>query len=127
MMCKNIQPFVLKSGNSTNDQTNDIGPNSKLKSLYNVANSKWLVNYVTTKCSPHCMNSVLVESWDAFKVSVGNIIRDTFLKIMLLPLIPPDLKKMSINVLPPSNCRMDPRLKKSTIYDARNLRLYSYK
>ena len=31
MMCKNIQPFVLKSGNSINDQPNDNGPNAKLR------------------------------------------------------------------------------------------------
>ena len=29
----NIQKFVLKSGDSTNDQSNDNGPNSKLKYL----------------------------------------------------------------------------------------------
>ena len=33
MMCKNIQPFVLKSGDTTNDHTNGNGPNAKLKSL----------------------------------------------------------------------------------------------
>ena len=29
---KNIQPFVLKAGDSGNDQTNDNRPNKKLKS-----------------------------------------------------------------------------------------------
>ena len=33
MILKNIQPFVLKAVNSTNDQTNDNDPNAKLKSL----------------------------------------------------------------------------------------------
>ena len=27
IMCKNIQPFVIKSGNFINDQPNDNGPN----------------------------------------------------------------------------------------------------
>ena len=36
--CQNIQPFVLKTGNSFNDQTNDNVPNTKLKSLYNEVN-----------------------------------------------------------------------------------------
>ena len=36
------------------------------------------------------MNSLLVEVWDAFKVSVSNIIRDSFIKKKLLPTIPAD-------------------------------------
>ena len=36
MKCKTIQQFVLKIGESINDQPNNNGPNSKLKSLYNV-------------------------------------------------------------------------------------------
>ena len=37
------------------------------------------------------MNSVLVEAWYAFKVSSGNIIVDSFAKIYLLPLTPPNM------------------------------------
>ena len=59
MMYKNIQPFVLKSGDSINNQPNDNGPNAKLKSLYNVAKSAWMLEYGTTKFSRHLMNSVL--------------------------------------------------------------------
>ena len=47
IMCKNIQPFILKSGNSTNDQPNDNGPNAKLKSLYSVTKSEWMMKYGT--------------------------------------------------------------------------------
>ena len=36
MMFKNIQPLVIKSGDSINDKPNYNGPNDKLKSLYNV-------------------------------------------------------------------------------------------
>ena len=36
---------------------------------------------------PCHMNSILVEAWDAFKVSTSNIIRDRFVKINLPPLI----------------------------------------
>ena len=32
------------------------------------------------KFLPHHMNSIFVESWDAFRVSVGNIIRYSFVK-----------------------------------------------
>ena len=59
---KNIQPFVLKVGDSINDQPNDNGPNSKLKYLYNILNSKWMLNYGTTRFQPLHMNSVLVET-----------------------------------------------------------------
>ena len=31
IMCKNIQPFVLKAGDSINNQPNDNVPNAKLK------------------------------------------------------------------------------------------------
>ena len=45
MMCKNIQLFVLKSGDSISDQHNDNDPNEKLKSTYNVAKSAWILKY----------------------------------------------------------------------------------
>ena len=44
-----IQHFVLKYGDFVNDQPNDNGPNAKLKSLYNVANSVWMLKYGMTK------------------------------------------------------------------------------
>ena len=89
MMCKNIQHFFLKSGDSINDQPNDNVPNAKLMSLYNMSKSAWMLKYGTTKFSPHHMKSVLVEAWYAFKMSAGNIIRDRFLKNIPTPLIPP--------------------------------------
>ena len=85
-MCKNIQPFILKSGYSINNHTNDTETNSKLKYLYNVANDAWMLKYGTTKFLSHHMDSVLVEAWDALKVSAGNIIRDIIAKTMLPPL-----------------------------------------
>ena len=59
IMRKNIQLFVPKSGDSINDQPNDNGPNAKLRFLYNVANSVWLLKCGIKKFSPHHMNSVL--------------------------------------------------------------------
>ena len=77
---KNIHSFILKAGDSINDQTNDNGPNSKLKALYNILKAKWMLKYGTTRFKSHHMNSVLVETWEYFKVSYGNIIRDSFAK-----------------------------------------------
>ena len=91
MMCKNIQPFVLKPGDSIYDQTNDNLPNYKPKSLYNLAKSAWILKYETKKFSLHHINYVLVEAWDDFKVSVGNIIGYRFSKTMVPPLSPTDL------------------------------------
>ena len=50
-----------------------------------------MLKYGTTRFQPHHMNSVLVEAWDAFKVSYGNIIVDSFAKTHLLPLSPPNM------------------------------------
>ena len=39
---------------------------------------------------PHHMNSILVEAWDAFKVSTRKLVRDRFVKTKLDPLSIPD-------------------------------------
>ena len=65
-----MQPIVLKAGDSINDHA----------TLYNLEKAKWMLSYGRKKFLPHHMKSVLVESWYAFKVSAGNIIRDSFLK-----------------------------------------------
>ena len=85
----NIQPFVPKLGNSINNQPNDNAPNSKLKSLYNVAKAGWMLKYVTETFLPYHINYVSAKAWDTFKVSAGKIIRDSFLKTKLPPLRPP--------------------------------------
>ena len=51
------------------------------------------MKYGTKKFSPHHINSVLVESWYAFKMSSRKIIRDIFAKTKLPPHSPPDFKK----------------------------------
>ena len=45
------------------------------------------------KMLSHHMNSILVESWDAFNVSSGKVIRDRSVKNKLPPLRPTDLIK----------------------------------
>ena len=74
MNCRNIQTFVLKSGNSINNQTKDNEPNAKLESLYNVTKSAWMLKYGMKKFLTHHMNYALMEAWDSFKVSSGNSI-----------------------------------------------------
>ena len=73
---QNIQPFR----NYGNGQNNDIRPNAKHKSHCSDATLAWLLKYGTTQILPHHMNSILMESWDAFKVSSSNIARDIYVK-----------------------------------------------
>ena len=49
LKCVNKQPFVLKAGDSNNDQTNYNGPNFTLKSMYNDVKDPWMLKYGTTK------------------------------------------------------------------------------
>ena len=55
-----IQPFILKSGNSVNEQPNDNGTNSKLKSHCNGVKYVWMLKYGAQEFLPHHMNSILV-------------------------------------------------------------------
>ena len=88
---KNIHPFILKSCDSINCQPNGNRTNSKLKAFYNIVMDKWMMKYGTTRFQPHHMNSVLVEIWEFFTVSAGNIVREIFAKTNLLPLMPPNM------------------------------------
>ena len=88
---QNIQPFILKAGDSGNNQPNDNGQNVKLKSIYNEAKSEWMLKYRTANFSPHHMNTILVESWDAFRVSSGKVKMYNFAKTKLSPLSPTKL------------------------------------
>ena len=80
-----IQPFVLKSGNYVSAQTNDNGLNVGLNSLYNYLKAVWMMKYGTKTFLPHPVKSVLVESWESFKVSARNTIRYRFAKTNLPP------------------------------------------
>ena len=86
-----IHPFILKAGDSINDYPNDNGPNSKLKALYKILKDKWMLKYSTMMFQPYHINSVLVETWEAFTVSAGKIIMDSFNETYLLPLSPPNM------------------------------------
>ena len=62
-----IYQFILKAGDSTNDQPNYNAPNLKLKRYYSIAKVKWQRQHGTTKFTPAHMNSVLVEMWHPFQ------------------------------------------------------------
>ena len=50
-----------------------------------------MLNYGTMRFQTHHMNSVVVETWEAFIVSAGNIISDSFSKTRLLLLSTPNM------------------------------------
>ena len=69
----NIQSFILKAGDSVHDHPNDISPNMKLNNLYGNARMNWMRHNRTFNFSPPHMNSALVETWVAFKLSYATI------------------------------------------------------
>ena len=62
-----ISPFILKVGNSTNDQPNDNGPNLKLKRYYGIETVKCQRQHGTMKFTVSHMNYALVEMWHLFQ------------------------------------------------------------
>ena len=59
---------MLKAGDSVHDQPNDNGPNMKLNNFYGNARMNWMRHHGTLKFTSAHMNSVLVETWEAFKL-----------------------------------------------------------
>ena len=91
MEYQNIQPFILKSGDSTKYHSNDNLPNTKLKSCYNEVKSMWMLKNGKTNCLTHHMKYLVIKAYGAFKIPAGNIIWDIFVKTKLPPLRPPIL------------------------------------
>ena len=83
-----IQSFVLNLGDSVHYQPNGNGQNLKLKNLYANLRMNWMRNHGTLNFTLPHMNYVLVEKWEAFKISSKKITHKSFNKTHLL-LIPP--------------------------------------
>ena len=73
-----IYTFILKAGNSTNNQSNYNGPNLKLKIYYSIVKVKWNRQHGTMKCTPYHMNYVPVEMWHSFQQQSAYIIIGAF-------------------------------------------------
>ena len=67
MQIKNIQPFVLKAGDSIDDQPNVNGPNSKLKSICKIPKSKWMLKYGTTRFQPYHMKIIISNIFSKYE------------------------------------------------------------
>ena len=84
-----VSPFILKAGDSKNDQPNDNGPNLKLKINYSLAKVKWQRQHGTMIFTASHMNYVLVEMWHLFQQQSYSVKNDEK-KTKLPPLAPPD-------------------------------------
>ena len=87
---QNTPPFILKSGDSTNDYPNDNGPNLNLKKYYGIAKLKWQRQHGTMKFTPTHTSSVIVDIWHSFQQKPASVIIEAFKKTKLLSLSPPD-------------------------------------
>ena len=86
MRSHHISPFILKAGDSTNDQPNDNGPNLNLNRYYGVSRIKWQRHHGTMKFTPAHMNSVLVEICHSFQQQSACVIIDALKKRSSCPL-----------------------------------------
>jgi len=66
-----IQPFVLRSQNSTKDQVNDNGPNRRLKAIFATYLQKWISKYPGVAFNAQWFNLVFSEAWKEFATSPG--------------------------------------------------------
>ena len=69
------------AGDSNNNQITENGLNEKLEYLYNDSKVSWILTDGTEKYLPQPMDSIMVEVWDAFNVSIWISITDSFVKI----------------------------------------------
>ena len=87
IICRHhIQYFILKAGDYVNGQPNNNGPSMKLKNVYGNERMKWMRKYGTLKFTPTHKNSVLVETWESFKISSTTTTNKYFKNKHLLPL-----------------------------------------
>ena len=68
ILYRNITPFVLKGGDSVNEQPNDNGPNHNLKGIHGQSRISCQRQHVTLKFKTSYMDAVLVVKWSAFQL-----------------------------------------------------------
>ena len=80
ILSHHIKPFIIKAGESRNDQTNDNVTNLKMKGLYGQARMNWQrqpgISMFTTKQ----MNYVLVKTLRYFQLSSAPVTINAFKK-----------------------------------------------
>ena len=76
----NIQCFILKTGDYVHEQPNNNGPSISLHNVYGNERMNWMIDRGTLKFSTPHTNSLLVETWEAFKISSEKITQNAFKK-----------------------------------------------
>ena len=90
ILCKhNIQSFILKSGDYVHDQPNNNGPNMELNNFYGNARMNCMIHHRKLKFTLPHINSVLIETWEAFKLSSATITHKAVKKTPPPPPSPP--------------------------------------
>ena len=85
-----INPFIIKAGDSVNDQPNYNGPNLNMKGLYGKSRMNWQRHHGTLNFTNAHMNYILVEIWRYFHIYSSPVIINAFKKKNIVPLTPPD-------------------------------------
>ena len=75
-----IHKLILKAGNSKNSQPNYNGPTVALKAVYNRQNNYYREMFSAKKYLPPHINTVLVETFDDYKLDVARLIVIIFKK-----------------------------------------------
>ena len=84
-------PKERKKGDYVHDQLNDNGPNTKINNFDGFARMNLMRLHGTLKFTPAHMNYVLVETWEAFKLSSTKITQKYFKMTHILPLSPSEI------------------------------------
>ena len=85
-----IKPFLLKVGDSGNDQSNNNGPKLKLKGICWQEIINWQRHHGTLKFKNTHMDAILVDIWIYFQLSSTHVISNAFRGTNIAPLTPPD-------------------------------------
>ena len=91
LLQRHIQYFIQEAGDSVNYQPNDNDPNMGINKWCSDSIMNFMSHHVTLRFIPPHMNSVLVETWESFKLSSTTITHKSFKKTHLLPLSLPDI------------------------------------
>ena len=87
ILCRHdIEYFVLKPCDYLHNQPNNNGPNMKRNYLYGNARMNWRGNHGNLNFTLSHINSIFVETWEAFKLSSATINQKHFKKTRLLPI-----------------------------------------
>lgn len=66
LLNNSVRPMFLKSNDSINDQPNDNGMNSRLRSVYNLELEQWKLEHMSMALTPPRFNTVFASAWKKY-------------------------------------------------------------